>query len=294
MKSIRPLQEVSRDLAVLIGIILHHEPWDMQLVVKALQCYQAWADHAIYEEVKIEILFPYNPSLLSHDGSDLVEVFNANVHQFFVNSGTVWAAAEVFNGIAEKSLLPKATRQKLSEIITSGIVQESYHLYLNSPIGMEGFISISSLAITLAEADVDKLLSPLTPLNQKFLEMMLFLLDTEMSSRTFNFWASFAEAIVDVVAGHEGDIWLQQALCKLLDRSAWRDDLDDEEWNAYRADVVEVFEAICEVVEHEKLNSVVIESLNTAARKEDGESKVVVSMLLEKTDRRLSKQLYFS
>jgi hypothetical protein len=61
MRSIAPLQQVSSDLALLIDVILGREPWDVQLVVKALHCYHAWVDYSIHEEVKVEILFPYNP-----------------------------------------------------------------------------------------------------------------------------------------------------------------------------------------------------------------------------------------
>jgi len=215
------------------------------------------------------------------DDSDLAEIFTANVRRFFANTGTIWTAADVFNEIAEKTSIPRSTQQTLSEIITSGLVQESYHLYLTSSIGIDAFTSISSLAITLAEAKVENLLESLTPRNQKFLEIMLFLLDTEMSSRSLNFWASFAEASFDIGDGHKGDLWLQHVLPKLLEKSAWRDDLDYEEWSAYRTDVVEVFEAICEVLEHETLSSVVTEWLDTAARKEDSEAKVVVSILSE-------------
>jgi hypothetical protein len=215
------------------------------------------------------------------DDSNLADIFTANVCRFFANPGTVWTAADVFNEIAEWTILPKTTRQTLSEIVTSGLVQESYHLYLTSSIGIDAFTSISFLAITLAEPEVEKLLEPFAPLNQKYLEIMLFLLDTEMSSRTFNFWASFAEASVDIGEGHQGDFWLQQVLPKLLEKSVWRDDLDYEEWSAYRADVVEVFEAICEVLERDTLNSVVTEWLDAVARKEDSEAKVVVSILSE-------------
>jgi hypothetical protein len=210
------------------------------------------------------------------DDRDLAEIFTANVGRFFANPGTILAAADTFNEIADKTILSKTTRQTLSEIVTSGLIEESYHLYLTSSIGIDAFTSVSFLAITLAEVEVENLLEPLTPLTQKFLEIMLFLLDTGMSSRTFNFWASFAEASIDIGDGHEGDLWLRQALPKLLEKSAWQDDLDYEEWSAYRTDVVEVFEAICEVLEHETLNSVVTEWLDAAARKEDSEAKVVV------------------
>lgn len=188
----------------------------------------------------------------------------------------------MFNEIAEKTTLPKMIVQTLCQIVTSGIIQESCHLYLASSIGVDAFTSISLLAITLAEMDVAKLLMPLTPLNQKFLEIMVFLVDTEISARTFNFWSSFAEACVDIGDGHEGDSWLEQVLPKLLEKSAWRDDLDFEEWSAYRTDVVEVFEAICEILEREKLNSAVTLWLDAAAMKQDSEIKIVVATFMQK------------
>jgi len=61
MRSIGPLQQVSGDLTILIDVVLRREPWDVQLVVKALHCYQAWVEYSIHEEVKIDILFPYSP-----------------------------------------------------------------------------------------------------------------------------------------------------------------------------------------------------------------------------------------
>jgi len=215
--------------------------------------------------------------------SNLAEIFNSNVGRFFANSGTIWTAADVFSEIAEGASLPKTTLQTLSQIVTSGVVQESYHLYLSSSLAIDAFSSISQLAITLAEADVEKLLDPLTPLNQKLLEVMVFLADTEISARTFNFWQSFAEASVDVGESHEGDFWLQQVLPKLLEKSAWRDDLDLEELSAYRMDVVEVFEAICEVLESEKLNSAVTDWLESASLKQDSETKVVVFVLMKES-----------
>jgi hypothetical protein len=105
---------------------------------------------------------------------------------------------------------------------------------------------------------------------------MLFLLNSDVSSRTFYFWISFAEASVDVDDGHTGDPWLQQALPILLEQCAWREDMDDEEWNGYRIDVVEMFEGICEVLEYDTLNSVVLHWLDSAANKENPEDRIVV------------------
>lgn len=165
------------------------------------------------------------------------------------------------------------------EIIASDIVQESYQLYLDESIGLNSFSSIAYLAVTLAESEAGRLLDPLTPLTSKILETMLFLLNSEVSSQTFNFWISFAETSVDVDDGHQGDLWLQRALPLLLQKSLWREDADREEWSGYRIDVVEVFEGICEVLDYETINSIVENWLEAAAGREDTREKMVVFQL---------------
>lgn len=157
-----------------------------------------------------------------------------------------------------------------------GIVQESYQLYLNDSIGLDSFTAISSLAVTLAESILEKLFDPLNALNSKFLETMFFLLDTDVSSRIFNFWISLAEASVDIGDGHIADPYLRQALYILLQKSSWRDDVDHEEWVGYRMDVVEVFEAFCEILPSETLNTVTTSWLDDAANTDDGYKKIVV------------------
>ena len=211
---------------------------------------------------------------------NLSEIFSLNVRRFFAIPETTWVAAEVYNDLAEWFSLPKSTIQVLLEIIASDIVQESYQLYLDESIGLDSFSSIAYLAITLAESEAEKLLDPVTPLSSKILEAMLFLLNSEISSRTFNFWISFAEASVDIDDGRRGYLWLQQALPVLLQISSWREDVDQEEWNGYRMDVVEVFEGICEVLDYETINSIVANWLEAAARREDTQEKMVVFQLL--------------
>ena len=144
---------------------------------------------------------------------------------------------------------------------------------------LDSFSSMAYLAITLAESEAEKLLDPVTPLTSKILETMLFLLNSEISSRTFNFWISFAEASVDIDDGHRGDPWLQRALPILLQISSWRQDVDQEEWSGYRIDVVEVFEGICEVLDYETISSIVANWLEVAARREDTQEKMVVFQL---------------
>jgi hypothetical protein len=210
---------------------------------------------------------------------NLAEIFSLNVRRFFAIPETAWVAAEVYNDLAEWFSLPKATMQILLETVTSDIVQESYQLYLGGSIGFGCFSSMAYLAITLAESEAEKLLDSVTPLTSKILETMLFLLNSEISSRTFNFWISFAEASIDIGDGHPGDPWLKRALLVLLQISSWREDADQEEWSGYRIDVVEVFEGICEVLDYETINSIVATWLEAAVRREDTQEKIVVFQL---------------
>ena len=230
-----------------------------------------------------------------NNNRNLADIFSLNVRRFFTIPETTWVAAEVYNDLAEWSSLPRSTIQILLEIVASDIVQESYQLYIEESIGLDSFSSIAYLAITLAESEGEKLLDPVTPLTSKILETMLFLLNSEISSRTFNFWISFAEASVDIGDGHQGDVWLQRALPILLEISSWREDIDQEEWSGYRIDVVEVFEGICEVLEFETINPVVTNWLEAATRREDTQEKMLVlqtSMIFSNI--RLWRQRYSS
>jgi hypothetical protein len=171
--------------------------------------------------------------------------------------------------------------------VASDIVQESHRLYLDGSIGLESFSAIALLAIRLAETDASELLEDLNPVNSKLLEIMLFLLSSDLSLRTFTFWVSFAEASGDVGDGRLGEPWLRQALGVLLEKSALQEDVDDDEWLGYRTDVVEVFETFCEAMEFETINSVVTSWLGNATRLENSTEKLVViessemSMLME-------------
>src|SRR5438046_2885640 len=122
-----------------------------------------------------------------NNNRNLAEIFSLNVRRFFTIPETIWVAAEVYNDLAEWSSLPKSTMQILLEIVASDIVQESYRLYIEESIGLDSFSSIAYLATTLAESEAEKLLDPVTPLTSKILETMLFLLNSEICSRTFNF-----------------------------------------------------------------------------------------------------------
>jgi hypothetical protein len=264
MRIVRPLSETADDLSQVVVMILNQEPWDVILIQKALHCYRSWFDYAVHiEQVKIEILFPYFLKDAHH--RTLTEVFDSNVGLFFTNLGTIWTAADVFNDIAESSSLTKASSQILMQVLSGDTVQKSWEMYANGSIGLDSFAALASLAITLVETLSAKLIDPPTSQNVRMLEIMLFLLASDQSSRTFNFWISFAEASVDIDDGHRADLWLKQALAILLDKSLWSDNMDEEEWLGYRTDVSEVFEGICEVLGPEIISSVVLASLETAA-----------------------------
>jgi hypothetical protein len=136
--------------------------------------------------------------------------------------------------------------------------------------------AIASLAITISEIDVQALVYPLPATNSKLLETMLYLLDSDLSLHTFNFWIEFAEASLDVDDGHRGDVWLQRALRILLEKSAWRDDVDHDEWTAYRMDVADVFEGICEVLGYETMNSMMTSYLENAGQRENIQETALV------------------
>jgi hypothetical protein len=106
---------------------------------------------------------------------------------------------------------------------------------------------------------------------------MLFLLGSDLSSRTFTFWISFAEASVDVGDGGQGEPWLRLALALLLEKAKWTEEIDEDEWLGYRTDVVEVFEVICEAMGFETINSVVTTWLDNATTLENSTEKLVVS-----------------
>ena len=60
MKAVRPLSETASDLALVVGMILQQQQWDVLLVQKALNCYRSWFHYAVHvEEIKVETLFPY-------------------------------------------------------------------------------------------------------------------------------------------------------------------------------------------------------------------------------------------
>jgi hypothetical protein len=173
----------------------------------------------------------------------------------------------------------KSTSDTLIQIIANDIVQESSRLYVNGSIGLDSMTAIASLAITISEIDVQALVYPLPATNSKLLETMLYLLDSDLSLHTFNFWIEFAEASLDVDDGHRGDVWLQRALRILLEKSAWRDDVDPEEWIAYRMDVADVFEGICEVLGYETMNSLMTSYLENAGQREDIQERALVFLL---------------
>ena len=59
MKSVRPLQEASDDLAYISSFTFERNTWDPSLVENALRCYRSWVDYAVRgEDVAVEVLFP--------------------------------------------------------------------------------------------------------------------------------------------------------------------------------------------------------------------------------------------
>ena len=206
---------------------------------------------------------------------NLANVISMEIRGFFNDLDVVWTAAEVLSDIAEWSKLPKSISQVVREILADDLVQESYKFYLAGSVGIDAVTAVASLAIAVAEEATVELIDHATPQASKLLETMMFLLNSDLSSRTFNFWASFAEASVD---GDESiaEPWLQKVLGITLERTCWRDDLDHEEWSAYRTDVVEVFEGLSEVLSPEILNTSVASHLDMTANGYDAQAKIVV------------------
>jgi hypothetical protein len=206
---------------------------------------------------------------------------NRNVGRIFGHSGTIWTAADVYGDIAEWGSLSKSVDRNLKELLTSDIIQQAHRAYAEGGIGLDSFSAIGLLAIRIAETEAEKLLEDLSPINSKLLDIMLFLLSSELSSRTFTFWISFAEASVDVGDGGQGDPWLRSSLALLLEKATWTQETDEDEWMGYRTDVLEVFEVICEAMGFETVNSVVTTWLDNATTSENSTEKLVVPQPIE-------------
>lgn len=202
---------------------------------------------------------------------------NKNVGRVFGHSGTIWAAADIYGDMAEWGSLSKSVDRSLKELLASDIIQQAHRLYAEGAIGLDSFSAIGLLAIRLAETEAEKLLEDLNPINSKLLDIMLFLLSSDLSCRTFTFWISFAEASVDVGDGGQGEPWLRLALALLLEKAKWTEEIDEDERMGYRTDVVEVFEVICEAMGFETINSVVTTWLDNATTLENSTEKLVVS-----------------
>jgi hypothetical protein len=201
---------------------------------------------------------------------------NRNADRVFGHSGTIWIAADVYGDIAEWGSLSKSVHRSLKELLASDIIQQAHRIYAEGKIGLDSFSAIGLLAIRLAETEAEKLLEDLSPINSKLLDIMLFMLGSDLSSRTFTFWISFAEASVDVGDGGQGEPWLRTALALLLEKAKWAEETNEDEWMGYRTDVVEVFEVICEAMGFETVNSVVTISLDNATMSENSTEKLVV------------------
>lgn len=215
---------------------------------------------------------------------NLSEIFDHDIRKFFMNKETIKVSAEAFNDIAEWSALSKAGTNEIFDLLTStDIIQQS------TTLDYDVFSALASLTITLCESVVEKITDPLTTRNTKALEIMLLLLNSDVSSRTFNFWLCFAETSMDIADGHQGDPWLERALPILLQRSAWRDG-DPDEWSAYRMDVVEVFETVCDVLGNDKINSFVFGWLSSSLGDGDVDQRMIVYYDLVLANHRSWKQ----
>jgi len=252
MRSIIPLQDCSRDLGVIIEHVLHEKPWNIELVKSSLECFQSWAKHAADDEVKVAITYP-----------KLAQVVMDNTAAFFQDPNTIFTAAEVFNEFDSTEGLPDKTIEVLVEILLyNGVVRESYAYWKEGRIDFMSFRSIASLAIAMSEATImkPKPTPPPFDLREDLLNMMMFLLDSEVGSLTFTFWIELCEGYYSLFYAP----WLQRILLILLARCKQSRDVDEDEWKAFREDVVELFEAICLRLGSETVEPIVLQYLTDA------------------------------
>src|SRR5579862_1363746 len=105
----------------------------------------------------------------------LAEVFKDHLRELFLNLGTVQTAAEVFNDVTEWTSLKSTSNEILELITTTDILQRSID------IDYDMFSALASLTITLGESIAEAILEPFTPINARLLEIMLLLLDSDVS-----------------------------------------------------------------------------------------------------------------
>lgn len=202
----------------------------------------------------------------------------SNIRTFFCNSEIFWTAAEVFSDMAEWSSIPKSVAKRLQDNLSGDLVQQSYNLYLAGTVGIDAMTAVASLVVTLAEETKEDLLEYPTPQAAKVLGTMLFLLKSDMSSLTFDFWEFFAIGCIEMgVRGHRRtEICIQQALTITIEKMYWRDDLDHDEWTAYRTDVVELLNALSRALKRDTLTTITTNYMKIAASKVEIQEKVVV------------------
>jgi len=79
------------------------------------------------------------------------------------------------------------------------------------------------------------------------------------------------------VRGHRRtEICIQQALTITIEKMYWRDDLDHDEWTAYRTDVVELLNALSRALKRDTLTTITTNYMKIAASKVEIQEKVVV------------------
>ena len=202
----------------------------------------------------------------------------SNIGTFFCNSDIFWTAAEVFSDMAEWSSIPKSVAKRLQDNLSGDLVQQSYNSYLAGTVGIDAMTAVASLVITLAEETKEDLLEYPTPQAAKVLGTMLFLLKSDMSSLTFDFWEFFAIGCIEMgLRGHRRiEICIQQALTITIEKMYWRDDLDHDEWTAYRTDVVELLNALSRALKPDTLTTITTNYMKIAASKVEIQEKVVV------------------
>lgn len=202
----------------------------------------------------------------------------SNIGTFFCNSEIFWTAAEVFSDMAEWSSIPKSVAKRLQDNLSGDLVQQSYNSYLAGTVGIDAMTAVASLVITLAEETKEDLLEYPTPQAAKVLGTMLFLLKSDMSPLTFDFWEFFALGCIEMgVRGHRRtEVCIQQALTITIEKMYWRDDLDHDEWTAYRTDVVELLNALSRALKPDTLTTITTNYMKIAASKVEIQEKVVV------------------
>jgi len=190
-------------------------------------------------------------------------MFFANNLPNFFEPQTRWVAAEVFSDLGDWYTFSETVQYSLAQLIDEyNLIEGTYEEYRAHSIEFHSFMSMAMLAIVLAESMEERLFVPNLPCRSRVMETMLFLVDTELSSRTFNFWISFAENSSEIEDKQQGYPWLEQAFTQFFMKMC-ESGGDEMEWLSYRADVIEVFESILCMLGPAFLNSAVQQALDS-------------------------------